>query len=365
MNIRKIFKTVPLVAGLCAAGLLSSQSAQAYTYAGSKLDISNLTIGLNGAPQDPANLTIISSFTFTTLTNATINGVSDTSAGRNPECGGTNPSGTPGGLVSNCGAAPTLASNAANAPGGATLRANGDYSLSGNTAVNYANAGAAILSAQLTDGVPTSLTSVSEANVIGNGNVAQASTLVTSNTTFGFIIQGVSGTVVTITFNASLSQLGEINNAPKDAISAKAEYGSSVVVGASGDWGSARWSPDGTLLGCGLNCTEISDASTVKSTNGTLTDDALAASHSTSAGRIAGIPFGDPSFVSNSLTDGLYQLQFTLDCGANVICNGNIDLTAGTSVLVTQQIPAPATLGLLGLGLLTLGSMRRRKASAV
>lgn len=319
MNLQKLFSLAPVVAAIGLAGAGFSQNAEAYVYAGSKLDITNLTVTV--APTG-ANTPSVTGFGFSTSTSANLNASSDGDA---DNCGGT--------ILSNtCSAlAPTLSSDAANAPGSGITRLNTDYSLSGNNLATYANSNSKIGDASLSTGNPTTTSQVSEANLTGNGG-ASASTSVQSNTNFTvsvLVLGGGTGTV-TLDFNALYAGMAVINNAPASTLDANSQFS----VNTQASWqlaGGTDPVPFQIFFPTLLNVT-------------------------TSTG-----PLDDS--VANNVNQGFnHVFSYTCTAAAGADCRYTLNLQSSTGVVIRNSIPEPGTLALLGAGLLGLGLRRRAKA---
>ena len=185
-------KNATLAAAIAAiAGMGLAGEASADVYAGSKLEISNLTLAISGVTGGAG----ITGFTFNLDNTATLNGVSATTAGISSTCNN---------LLPTCAASPAspLTAVAANAPGSTIQRVDGsatNFSFFGpNGTDTFANSDSEILTAQLVDGVPTSTVQISEAQIAGSGT-AQSSTNVQSNTQFTFTFNiDTGGTLVLI-----------------------------------------------------------------------------------------------------------------------------------------------------------------------
>ena len=326
--------------------MLAAQSAQAYVYAGSELSIDDLQISIDAG----GNPISIEGFGYSTATSAELNGAA---VGDADSCGGQ-----PGN--NDCGVAPVLSSDAVNAPGsGGNIRGAGDYALSGITSTNYANSNAEITTAELVNFVPSSVQQVSEANLIGNGT-ASASTSVQSNTNLFFLFQSGPGSVeITLSFDAFLDQFAEIDNTALfgPTLDANAQYSSSVTASLTGGNVDASWTSDGVDSNCSsgsVGCDDPSDPSD------------LTITQSTGAGIAFGIPFGDPSSVANGTGGGAQSYLVTLTANCPVaLCDWTLNLAATTGVVIRNEVPAPASVALMGLGLLGLAGIRRRnKAKA-
>lgn len=344
MDIRKTLAATPLAAAICVSSLFASHSAQAYVYAGSELNITDLSVVV---VQDNG-FAAVTGFGFDASTSAELNGASD---GDSASCGGAVG-------AHDCGVAPVLAPDVANAPGSGIVRGATDYALSGNTTATYANANAAILTSELSSGLLdlTNASLVSEANLVADGT-ASASTTTESNTNISFLFNAVGTATITIEFEATLETLAAINNGIPLTLDANAQYSSQIMASVTGlSPGSAgSWVSNGLVGACdgadSGSCAETTD------------DFDLNVTESTSAGISVffGTEFGDPSSIAH-VGGGHYAFTFTVDCGGvGVECNGEINLFASNAVTVRNSIPEPGSLGLLGLGLLAMTRLSRAR----
>jgi|AZII01.1.fsa_nt_gi hypothetical protein len=338
MNIRKTLTATPIAAALCAASLFASHSANAYVYAGSQLDITNLSVTIS----NPSGAASATGFGFATSTSAELNGATDGDA---DSCGSSG---------SACGLAPALSSDAANAPGSGLARADGNYTLFGDTTKTYANSNAAILTSELGSNLidKTSASLVSEANLVANGN-ASASTSTQSNTNLSFLFTAVGSATITVEFDASLVNSAEINNGIARTLDASAQYSSVITAGITGLSGGGSWESNGV----GADCAGICNASDVDPFDLNVTESASAG-----VSVFTGLEFGDPSAISHSSPGvGTYSFTFTVNCGGGSECNGTLNLFASNAVTIRNAIPEPSSLGLLGLGLIAMARLGRRK----
>ncbi|MDF1831237.1 MAG: EDSAP-1 family PEP-CTERM protein [Porticoccaceae bacterium] len=344
MNIRKTLTVTPIAAALCAASLFASHSANAYVYAGSQLDITELSVTIS----NPSGFASATGFGFATSTSAELNGATDGDA---DSCGSAGTA---------CGTSPALSSDAANAPGSDIIRADGNYTLFGDKTKTYANANAAILTSELGSNLvdKTSASLVSEANLVGNGN-ASASTSTQSNTNLSFLFTAVGSATITVEFDASLINIAEINNGiDRKTLDANAQYSSVINASITNLSGGGEWESNGVSADCIGIC------------SGSDTDPFdLNATQSTSAGIsvFTGLEFGDPSAISHSSPGvGTYSFTFTVDCGGvGVECDGTLNLFASNAVTIRNAIPEPSSLGLLGLGLIAMARLGRRKKAVM
>ena len=309
-----------LVGAALSLGVAGQASADVYGL--SQLQLDNLLITFTGVTGGSAGL-----FTFTTNQDATLNGVSDLSNGQ-ASCAGNFPS--PGTCV---GVNPVLSGTVQNAPGGGVVRAENDYQKFGTTA-EYSNAEAAIVTATLAGGGPTSTKSISESN-LQTGTGAQANTLVSSNTflNLAFEVSDLGG-AFNIAFDAIIDVLSKVTGA--DVGIAQANSSLTVVLQKAGQT-LASWAPNGnnvvTTCGAGLTCTA--------------SERGVSLNNSTSSNGAANQVAGSGSYQLDvtGLTTGLYTLA----------------LASTTSTdLARIPVPVPGTLLLIGAGLLAGARATRR-----
>ena len=348
------------VATIVGLGVVSE--AAAYVYAGSKIDISTLTVDLfdlNGVlvqPGDPR--TTVNSFSFGVSGNSLLQGSADSDS---LICGGI-PGSPPGPNTCNA-ASPRLGAtaganpaNAVNSPNSSLFRPTGSYAFLGPTgADDFANANAEITTATLTFDATTTTAQISETE-LNNKTSASSSTNVDSTTGFTFTIVG--GGVsdldkIEIRFLADPDALVEIAGA-NAAPSALATIGMTISLTENVAGGAQlSWSPKGTAVN---DCT-------INGTVGTLACVETADSEDLNINIATAV---DPSSVPYSL-DGVNLLPYGIDItglSGFGTSSWTFALAPTTSTLVLQQAPTPGTLALLGGGLALLGVGRRRRQRA-
>jgi hypothetical protein len=348
-----ITKRTSLAAAILAVvGLGVSGQAAADIYAGSLLQITDLTINITGTEVPPTPLV---DFGFNLDNTATLNGVSDTTAGISSNC---NSLGVPACSV----VSPVLSAVAANAPGSAPLRVDGaanNFSFFGpGSGLTYANSDSEIQTAELIQGVPTTTIQISEAEIAGTGS-GQSSTNVQSQTTFSFnfSISGDNGQLV-LDFNADPDLYVAVDTLNLAASLAQANTGATFTLSSTDATGgpvNISWSPNGEAGGItctGATCTEDNDGEDLNNSIG-LPPGLNPGDNGISDNRFAGSPdlgFSDFGITITGLSSGNYSLT----------------LAATSSVNVVQRVetPEPSTLGLLGLSMAMLGFVgyRRKKA---
>lgn len=337
----KIKQSALAVAVTAALAMGASQQAAAYVYGGSTLEVQNLTVNVTGATVG----TQINSFQFTATNTATLNNVSSPVMSAN--CGGL--PGAPGGTTNNCGPLGTrLDALPANAPGGAPVRANNNFTLFGPGLNQYSNADSVIYQSELTGDGPTHTQQISESELQGGSN-ARANAEITSTTGFTFRFTVVGGGGLALAFQADpllRAAIGNDGTFENGNAQANMNASFSLTQDATGD--AITWSPQGSAANdctvdaglAGVVCTETNDQEDLNR-NLSVSSNPADAAYSTAAGfslfgiDISGLTDGDWTFALNSVTS--------------------------TSV---RRVPEPGMLALMGIGLLGLVKTARGKKHA-
>jgi hypothetical protein len=331
MKIKKPALAVALAAGLAMG---ASQQASANIYAGSGLQIENLTVNITGfAPG-----TAITTFQFNATNTASLNGVSAPT--QNASCGGTP---GPGGTTNDCNPAPPRLD-----PAAATLGPAPAGFVFGPINAEYSTSDSVIRTAALTLDAFTSTQQIAQSELI-SGKSASANAEITSTTGFSFVFTVTNGGGLVLDFDADPFLRALINEPAFQSGSALANINASFsLTDASGD--EITWTPSGSLandctvdsgFGAGTaTCTENNDSQDLNrnlsvSANGqdvpyspltALTDFGIT---------IAGLSDGTYTFGLNAVTSTTLQRRF---------------------------IPEPGILALFGIGLMGIvASTRRRK----
>lgn len=336
MNMKKTTLAMALLAGL-AMGV--SGQASASVYAGSSLDINNLSIGFVNATTGAVISSLNPEFTFNVEDSATLNGVTQANAAG---CSS---------LAGNCGAlpAPVLTVNAANAPGSTVVRADANYSLIGQNTGTFANSNVEITTAQLVNAIPSHAQLVAEAEVLGAGQ-AQASANIQSNTTWTFTFDIAETANMALSFIANPEMKADVSLVPPyTAGIAQTNTTTNFTLNrltGSGASPFVSWSPNGVsgdvICVNVMGCLEVDS----ESLNETLGVGPLSSTLTHSLGT----PGSGFSLNIAGLTAGRYALTL-----------------AGTTSVNVTQVPEPGTLLLIGgaLAALGVGGARRRRAGAM
>lgn len=339
MNIKKTTLATALI-GALSMGFAGQASAS--VYAGSSLNLSNLTIGFINASTGVVITNLNPGYTFNVEDSATLNGstVADADA-----CSK---------LLLNCGVSPVLKVSAVNAPGSTVIRADNDYSLFGQNSGTFANANAEITSAQLVNGTPSSTKQVAEAELQISGQ-GQASTNIQSNTTWTFSFSIGETANMVLSFLANPEMKADVTLVPPyTAGNAQANMSANFTLRRisqiSGDAATpapfVNWTPDG--VNTNAVCVNVGSCVDVdpESLNETM-----------------GVGPGNSTVTHSLGTAGSnYSLTIT------GLTRGNYSLTlAGLTSVNVTQVPEPGTLMLLGGALAALGfggTRRRSQATA-
>lgn len=327
MNIKKTTLATALIGALTMG--FAGQAA-ASVYAGSSLNLSNLTIGFINAATGATITNLNPNFSFNVEDSATLNGSTQAFAAG---CSS---------LAGNCGTSPVLTVPAANAPGSSVIRADNNYTLFGQNTGTFANSNAEITTAQLVNGIPSSSQQVAEAEVLGSGQ-GQASTNIQSNTTWTFTFTLPDTANMLLSFNANPEMKADVSLVPPFVSGlAQANMTSNFTLNKQGTPTQfVSWSPDGTsgnVICVGTGACLETDPESLNETIGVGPGNSLL-THSLGTG---------PSAFSLSIA-GLQPGDYRLT------------LAGLTSVNVTQ-VPEPGTLLLIGSALAALGFGTRRRS---
>lgn len=349
----KLNKTTLATAVAATLALGMSGQAAADVYAGSSLNLNNLSVVfLNSSFAAAAGVTI-NSFNFSTINTAVLNGAGVVGSAT---CGGTPISNT-------CSAAPVLDGPVANKTDG-LLRTNnqvsGDGTLNWFTIApgnNWSNSDSVIYTSEITSlNANVSHTDQIAESKITTAASASASSEILSTTglTFNFSIAGPAVNF-SLSFMADPDMRAQILNDLGSTYSAQATTAVSLSLTKDGAFGTGlNWAPDGAFVfntagncfaGGGVTCIEQADTQNLNLSIGTSTNNTT--SDSSYDPNVAGLT--NYGIFASGLTAGNWTLT--------------LKGQTSTNLTRTAAVPEPGMLALLGIGMAGLGFMTRRRKS--
>jgi hypothetical protein len=327
-------KKTALVAAMSLGVVFGAAQANAYVYARSYFDTDNLQLGAVNADGSPAAATILS-YTNVITNTASINGVNV------PATGGT--CNYSGGLSCPVLTTPVLDSAPAEA-GTIVSTGNNDFSFYGPDNLNqYARADNVVNTAaviQIRDGISpaiahTDVDAIAEAQLL-TGAAASSQSQIQSTTGFSLVFNLLAGGNFFINFDAVWDQLVDIDTSFQGGANA-ATAQSQLEVSARLD------GPNGEQLTWQVGDFCFSDFG------------ACGVVHGGDLNRLINTSI-DPNTISNAGSGNFNMFATGLASG-----QWTFALNSTVRTALSQDIPLPGTLVLLGLGLVSMGMAGRRR----
>jgi hypothetical protein len=338
MKMRTWKKTLVCTA-IAGSGLLAlAAPAQADVYALSTIDITNLTITTTPTAQ-PGTFTFTLANTATYRSPGTVVSTGNTCTGT---FGGSN-------TCSGVGSAPNvLDAQPANGVDNTVNRTNNDFTFIGQNG-NYAGSDNVIYTAELVTGTPTATQQIAESNLATDFSTATANSEIQSNTQLTWTLTIDQTGSLSLSFNADPDQLVQITDVGSGN-SAQSNLTTQFSLTQNSGGGSVTWSPQGTAAddcivtgfsGTAPICTETADTQDLNHLSSINT--------ATSAMNSYDVALLLTAFGINitGLPSGEYSLA--------------LDAVTSNTIVRASAVPEPASLALLGIGILGMGWVARRK----